>query len=722
MFGIPSASVSGAHRRGRRQDRERARRLGSPPQVASGAGLARRPTTTQATSWWPLAAIVVVCALTYANGLWHPFIFDDFGTVVFNPQIRNLWDVARVFAPLAESPVAGRPLVNLSFAINYAIGGLHVFGYHVGNLALHLGCALVAFGLVRRTLDTPGLSGVFGLPSTAIALAVAIVWSVHPLTSEVVDYITQRSESMMALCYLLTLYASRRAFDPGRRTAWLAAAVVASAAGMACKESMVSAPLMVALYDRVFLYDSLRQAARSRWRLYVGLGTTWLVLAILLASHPRTSSAGFATTPVSVGTYLLNQSQMVTHYLRLAVWPHPLVLYYGWPQALTIADVWPQTCLLVALVMAAVVAFIVRPRAGFLGLWVIVTLAPSSSFVPVGSEVGAERRMYLPLIALVTLAVVGVALAQGWFERRSSDTRGAMPARVSLTVTLVLVLLTATLSATTVARNREYASALTMARTVLTRWPGPSADDMVGTELARAGQHAEAIQYLRLAAPSYPPAHYNLGSELLAVGRFDEAIAELQTLIQDEPQLSTTVSARLLMGRAFEAKQRWPEAIAQFRLALAKDPLNPDPHGLLAQALATTQAFEESIGHYQAFLAQRPTDAGAWNGLGIALVATGRAVESIPAFRQAVDLEPRNTHFQANLARALIDQGDMAEAAGHVQQAVGLTPSDPAVLELLGRVRESQGRTEEARHAFQQALRLDPSYEPAREGLRRVGG
>lgn len=720
MHGIPSAAVSGAHRRGRREDRERARRLGSQPQVASGAGLARRPTTTPATSWWPLAAIVVVGALTYANGLWHPFIFDDFGTVVLNPQIRNLWDVARVFAPPAESPVAGRPLVNLSFAINYAIGGLHVFGYHVCNLALHLGCALVAYGLVRRTLDTPGLSAVLGRRSAAIAFAVAIVWSVHPLTSEVVDYVTQRSESLMALCYLLTLYASRRAFDPGRRTAWLVAAVVASAAGMACKESMVSAPLMVALYDRVFLYDSLRQALRSRWRLYVGLGTTWLVLAVLLASHPRTSSAGFATTPVSVGTYLLNQAQMVTHYLRLTVWPHPLVLDYGWPQALTIADVWPQMCLVVALVVAAIVAFIVRPRAGFLGLWVIVTLAPTSSFVPVGSEVGAERRMYLPLLALVTLAVVGVALAQGWFERRSSDTGGATRARVSLTVPLVL--LTATLSATTVARNREYASALTMARTVLARLPGPTGDDMVGTELARAGQHAEAIQYLRLAAPSYSPAHYNLGSELLAVGQFDEAIAELQTFIQDEPQLSTTVSARLLMGRAFEAKHRWPEAIAQFRLALAKDPLNPDAHGLLAQALATTQAFEESIGHYQAFLAERPADAGAWSGLGIALVATGRAVESIPAFRQAVDLEPRNAHLQANLARALIDQGDMAEAAGHVQQAVALTPSDPAVLELLGRVLESQGRTEEARRAFQQALRLDPSYAPAREGLRRIGG
>jgi tetratricopeptide (TPR) repeat protein len=380
-------------------------------------------------------------------------------------------------------------------------------------------------------------------------------------------------------------------------------------------------------------------------------------------------------------------------------------------------------CLLLALVLAVVVVFFARPRLGFLGVWVIVTLAPTSSFVPVGSEVGAERRMYLPLVALVTLAVIGATVALDWFERRSVGTGVAPTARRDFLVeTVVLVTLVAILSATTVARNQEYASALTMARTVLARWPSPAAEDMVGTELARVGQHDEAIQHLRLAAPSYPPAFFNLGNELFLAGRFDDAIAQLQTFIQDEPRLSTTASARLLIGRAFEAKQQWPEAIAQFRLALATAPLDPDAQGLLAEALATTQAFGESIGYYQAFLAQRPTDAGAWTGLGIALVATGRAAESSAAFRHAVDLQPQNGQFQANLARTLLDQGHSAEAAGPAQRAVALLPGDPTTLELLGRVLASQGRIDGARRAFQQALRLDPSYEPAREDLRRIGG
>ena len=77
--------------------------------------------------------------------------------------------------------------------------------------------------------------------------------AVHPLNSEVVEYVTQRTESMMALCYLATLYAGNRAHGSKRPSRWYTAAVAACALGMACKESMVTAPLVVILYDRVYV-------------------------------------------------------------------------------------------------------------------------------------------------------------------------------------------------------------------------------------------------------------------------------------------------------------------------------------------------------------------------------------------------------------------------------------------------------------------------------------
>ena len=102
----------------------------------------------------------------------------------------------------------------------------------------------------------------------------------HPLNSEVVDYLTQRTESMMGLYYLATLYRSVRALEAGRRRAWQGAAVAACALGMACKESMVTAPVMVMLFDRIFVFDSFSQARQARQPLYAGLIATWALLAV----------------------------------------------------------------------------------------------------------------------------------------------------------------------------------------------------------------------------------------------------------------------------------------------------------------------------------------------------------------------------------------------------------------------------------------------------------
>ncbi len=120
---------------------------------------------------------------------------------------------------------------------------------------------------------------------------------------------------------------------------------------MLCKESMATAPLLVVLYDRVFLFDSWRDAVRSRWKFYAGLAVAWIVLAAVLLSNPRGDVAGFSSG-VPVWTYLLNQAALIVEYVRLAVWPRALVAFYGWPQPLSLADVWPQAAVIVGLLVA----------------------------------------------------------------------------------------------------------------------------------------------------------------------------------------------------------------------------------------------------------------------------------------------------------------------------------------------------------------------------------
>src|SRR5439155_17807273 len=153
--------------------------------------------------------------LAYTNSISGPFILDDQSTIADNRQIREWWRPSSVLAPEADTAIAGRPVVNLSLAMNYAIGGLDVRGYHVVNIAVHLVCGLLAFGVLRRTFDRPRLRDRFGSSGVDIAFAAALLWVVHPLTSEVVDYLTERTESLMALFYLLTMYASIRAIAGG---------------------------------------------------------------------------------------------------------------------------------------------------------------------------------------------------------------------------------------------------------------------------------------------------------------------------------------------------------------------------------------------------------------------------------------------------------------------------------------------------------------------------
>src|SRR3977135_4205509 len=92
--------------------------------------------------WLRAALLVLAGAVVYANALSGPFVLDDQDTIVMNEQIRQLWPPSVVLFPALELPAAGRPVVNLSFALNYALGGADVRGYHIVNIAIHIACAL----------------------------------------------------------------------------------------------------------------------------------------------------------------------------------------------------------------------------------------------------------------------------------------------------------------------------------------------------------------------------------------------------------------------------------------------------------------------------------------------------------------------------------------------------------------------------------------------------
>ena len=502
--------------------------------------------------WAAPLALALLGAAVWANSLGGPFVLDDLGSIRDNPHVRALWPPSHWLSLDPQSSLSGRPLVTLSMALCHALGGLDVRVYHAVNVALHLGNAVLLFGLLRASLGPRP------------AFAASLLWALHPLDTEAVDYLTQRTELLLGSFYLATLFAVSRE----RR----AAAVVCCALGMLCKESMVTAPVAVALWQRAYRYGSWRELIARERALYVGLAGTWAVLAALLVLAPRSASAGFAL-PVTPLDYALHQLGAVAHYLRLAVWPHPLAVYYGPVGPIALREVWWPGLAVGAALAGALALYLRAPRLGCPALLVFVLLAPTSSFVPIATEVAAERRMYLPLAALVAwLACLASRLRLG---------RAAGP--------VVVTCLAAVAGLATHVRNADYASAIALWRSQVEAKPELAQGFVnLGIALAEAGdlQGASAAYGRALElAPGDARAHYDLGLALAGLGQSDGALSQLTRAVELEPRFE---AAQLALARAHAARGDPEGARAALRRALDADPDSAALHAELAQLLVAS--------------------------------------------------------------------------------------------------------------------------------------
>ncbi len=344
--------------------------------------------------------------LAYHNSLHAGFVLDDQPHITENPRIRQLWP------PWDIVLHTSRPVVLFSVAVNYALGGLNPWGYHLFNVGVHILAALTLFGVARRAFVSEPLRSRFGEAAEWLAAVISLIWLAHPLQTEAVTYTIQRGESLMGLFYLLTLYCVVRGSGAPRSQGWSMAAVASCALGMASKPVMVTAPVVILLYDRAYLAKSWRDVMKRRWILHACLAATWLLLPRLLAngSTEWNESAGFAYNGVPPLDYALTQSGVILHYLRLAFWPQPLCFdyccAYGWPVARTVGDAAPGLMVVGALLAVTIWTWWRNPALGFLGVWFFLILVPTSSFVPV-ADLAVEHRMYLPLAAVAAMVTVG---------------------------------------------------------------------------------------------------------------------------------------------------------------------------------------------------------------------------------------------------------------------------------------------------------------------------
>ncbi len=607
-------------------------------------------------------SIVGLVALTYANSLHGIFVYDDVPAIPQNPTIREL---GRAWHPPPGLTVSGRPLLNLTLALNHAISGLNVWSYHVFNIAIHALAAAALFGIVRRTLLTSRLAGRFGRDSTALAWVVAVCWALHPLQTESVDYIIQRTESMMGLCYLGSLYCFIRMFDRPGSGYWKVASVVFCALGMGSKEVMVSAPLVILWYDKVFCSGMLRNAWRARRGYYIALMSTWAVLMVSLASTGgnRNGTKGF-DIGVSWSAYALTQVRAVARYLHLALWPDHLAFNYAPFWVSHVGEIaWPGL-LLLALLGATLLAVARVPAVGFCCAWFFVLLAPAS-LVPGTGQMIVEHRMYLSLAAVVVLGVCALYRVAG---------RSGLPAFIIAALLLAL---------RTHQRNADYRSELALWGSSVAEAPAdPISQCNFGIALAQAGRAAEAIAHYRTAlelAPQYADAHYNLAIALARRGQTSDAIEQYKAAIRSrEPFASAHANLALLYAQV----GRTTEAIAECRQALAQVD-DADVHGHLANILYQSGQSEEAMAEYRRALALQPRSAEIHYNFGTTLLREGRIAPAIEEYRAALrhGADDADTHY--NLALAYEASGESAQAIAEIEHALRIQPDYPGAADQL---------------------------------------
>lgn len=597
----------------------------------AGGALGRAPL------WLALATFAC-----YANSLRVPFLFDD----------------PRPGTPLDYGT---RSLVSATFALNRALSGEATWSFHLFNVLVHLASGLVLLGFLRRTLAlaAPALA-----PSTraGLALASALVWLCHPLQTAAVTYLSQRAEALGALCFLACMYAFVRSATAARPRRWQVLTLVALVLGFAAKEIIATAPLVILLHDATFLERGPLQALRRRRGFYAALGLTALALFAFLVAPllvAENATAGLNLREHGPLAYARTQPAIVLHYLRLILWPHPLVLDYGWPVARELADWLPATLLLVLVAGAALHALARRRWPGFAAAWFLVILLPTSSFVPI-KDLAFEHRVYLSLAAPAFGAVLG-----GWYLcRRLAPGAPGLPRALAM----VLVLL---LCAVTIRRNHDYRSSAAIWRTVVAR------------------------------APANPRGYTNLATALKSEGHDDEALALLQRAVEVDPSFP---SAHFKLGNSYLARQEFALARTAFERSLALSD-DAETRGGLAIALFRLGRFAEAEGHFRRALELDPQDSDHHFGLANVLGALQRPREAEAELERVLALAPGHAEARANLATLLLARGAASAALEHCRIALAGAPDEARAALQLGQCLEVLGRTDEALQVYREAVR-----------------
>ena len=561
------------------------------------------------------SVIAIFCLgfLVYSNTFHCSFHLDDNSGIVFNiviksiHHLKSIWD----FWP-------SRLITYLSIALNYHFNGLDVRGYHLFNLAVHLGAAILVWWLTFLTLATPVMKEEkIAKHANVISLLAGLIFVAHPIQTEAVTYIVQRASSMATLFYMASLcfYVKFRLQDTKIQIIYYICSLTTAVLAMFCKEMAITLPLMILVYECCFF----KAKGGLKWMYLVPFFFTMLIIPIAVKFTALSRLQIFREDPgISSMNYFLTQCRVMVTYIRLAFLPLNQNLDYDYPvfKSFFATPVWASFLFLAVIFIIAKQLFLKHRLVSFSIFWFFLTLLPESSLFPI-KDVIFEHRLYLPLVGYSIFLVSGMYYGIGLLCRhseQSEESKGILRSFTSLGITMVITMVIITMvvacySILTYQRNKVW-------RDEFALW-----NDTVGK------------------SPHKARPYNNRGFSYLIHGNFDQAMLDFNKAIALDPN---TAMAYINRGAIYEAQGKIFKALVQYTEACMIMPKLGIAYHNRAVIYNKLGQLSEAISNATKVIEIDPSDPNGYITRSVLYSKQGDFNRAISDINKALEIDPNN--------------------------------------------------------------------------------
>jgi len=615
-----------------------------------------------------LILIAVVSFAAYYNTLTGEFVWDDRELILDNYYIKNWGNLftnisSDFFFTSREEGKIGyyRPVITLSYMINYSCFKINPLGYHLINIIFHLINGILVYFLAIRLLGSHRMS-----------LLASLLFAVHPVHTESVSWIAGRTDVISCTFFLTSFYFYLQ-FAKNKGLFFYVLSLLSFTLSLFSKEMAISLPLILIAYDYYYTMEGVKEGLIKRVRywapffaiIFIFLFIKYALLNISMG-NPHVASFGKFFTMVTFGKAFI-------YYLKKLLWPFQLNAYVVLPFITNIVS--PYVLLTLSILALSLYSILKHGHKSkgttFSLAFFWITFIPISNFIPISAppDMGfptCERFLYIPSIGFSMVAAFAL---ENLIINFSSTTY-----RKVILYFLLLAMFSAYLTATLI-RNEDWQEELHFYKK--TSKSSPLAyiiHNNLGSAYINNKMYEEAkekFHYILKLKPEFHYANLNLGVVYYHEGEHDEAIKEYQKALRSHPEFA---KPHCNLATIYIERKLYDQAWEECRKAIKYNPTLGEAHNNLGTLYEIEGDFDRAIEEYQKALKMKPYLAKAYYNLGNVYSAKGLNDKAIKELKEALILDPDHADTHNNLGICYKKKGLYDKAIEKYQKAIDLNP------------------------------------------------